>query len=488
MADEGGMGAASSNTDAKLVVACGVGVAMRSYQFWLLTNGILPNAAAVYAPASDVQAAMGVLVGAFALLAALRAPRLLRPRPLLVGAVVCCALGMAALAIAPSSSVGVTAGLVFRLVGFSLGAYTLGIALSRIGNMRAVAVGTSIAVVTATCAASFVPAPGFRASVVLDAVLTFCTLALTWRAARPILARVAGGPEGTLWALASPRSFLLPNHQLFVLILIFSIAVGFGSSLRSVAFTPVTSRLGIVALALVVAWFLLAPAVHGRGREDALFMASALLVVSGFLAAPLEELGTGTANALLYAGRLSFGILSWTTLAALCARSPDGSVMMLACGELASGAGAFAGSELGKLCNALLVEHPQAAALMTSIAVLALFAYALAGLRGFSFAETILGVEPAGPLPSPEASPVPSRDELIDVACDRLAAERGLTNREREVFGMLARGHNGYHVRDELGLSYNTVKTHVKRIYQKLGVHSQQELIDLVELGMEMEG
>jgi len=30
-------------------------------------------------------------------------------------------------------------------------------------------------------------------------------------------------------------------------------------------------------------------------------------------------------------------------------------------------------------------------------------------------------------------------------------------------------------------LSRNTVKTHVQNIYAKLGVHSQQELIDLVE-------
>ena len=47
--------------------------------------------------------------------------------------------------------------------------------------------------------------------------------------------------------------------------------------------------------------------------------------------------------------------------------------------------------------------------------------------------------------------------------------------------GMLARGRNAYHIQDELTLSYNTVKTHVKRIYRKLDVHSQQELIDLVE-------
>ena len=36
-------------------------------------------------------------------------------------------------------------------------------------------------------------------------------------------------------------------------------------------------------------------------------------------------------------------------------------------------------------------------------------------------------------------------------------------------------------IRDMLVLSRNTVKTHVQNIYAKLGVHSQQELIDLVE-------
>ena len=84
-------------------------------------------------------------------------------------------------------------------------------------------------------------------------------------------------------------------------------------------------------------------------------------------------------------------------------------------------------------------------------------------------------------MPMPVSKVQPDRGALIESACDALAGECGLTEREREVFGMLARGHNGYHIRDELTLSYNTVKTHVKRIYRKLDVHSQQELIDLVE-------
>lgn len=33
---------------------------------------------------------------------------------------------------------------------------------------------------------------------------------------------------------------------------------------------------------------------------------------------------------------------------------------------------------------------------------------------------------------------------------------------------------------EELTVSPDTVKTHVRAVYRKLGVHSQQELIDLV--------
>ncbi len=464
-----------------LAVACGVALALRTYQSWLLNNGLFPTVGAVFTPVSEVQTAAGLCIELLVLLAAMRAPRLLRPRPLLAGSLVCCVLGVVVLCLFASvSPIGATVGLVLRMAGSLLGVYLLGVALSRVGDARLMAVSASCAVLAATCVARFVPAPAFQASVAIDAALTLVSFALTWRAAELAIARIAEGPEVEVWALANPRSFLPSNHQVFVLMLIFSVAVGFGSTLRIADFVPRTSGLSIVALACVLVWFLVAPAGRKHGREDSLFVASALLVAAGFLAAPLEGLGMGTANALLYAGRLAFSVLSWTALAALCARNPAGSVMVLTCGELANGVGVFIGFELGYLCNMLLVAHPEVAAAVTSAAVLALFAYALTGLRGFSFAETIRGVEPAAPLPSPEPA-VPSREQSLDASCDRLSAERGLTEREREVLGMLARGHNGYRIRDELTLSYNTVKTHVKRIYRKLDVHSQQELIDLVD-------
>ncbi len=52
-----------------------------------------------------------------------------------------------------------------------------------------------------------------------------------------------------------------------------------------------------------------------------------------------------------------------------------------------------------------------------------------------------------------------------------LAAQ--LTRREREVLGLLVRGAGGLEIAEELGISRNTVRTHVQSILTKLQVHSR---------------
>ena len=79
------------------------------------------------------------------------------------------------------------------------------------------------------------------------------------------------------------------------------------------------------------------------------------------------------------------------------------------------------------------------------------------------------------------ADPHPVSDSTTDVRCRMLAESRGLSGREAEILGYLARGRSQPYIRDELVLSKNTVATHVKHIYQKLDVHSRQELLDLFE-------
>lgn len=60
-----------------------------------------------------------------------------------------------------------------------------------------------------------------------------------------------------------------------------------------------------------------------------------------------------------------------------------------------------------------------------------------------------------------------------------LAREGRLTPREEEVLSYLLAGYNRPYIRDHLHISLNTVGTHVKSIFVKLNVHSQQELLDL---------
>lgn len=62
-----------------------------------------------------------------------------------------------------------------------------------------------------------------------------------------------------------------------------------------------------------------------------------------------------------------------------------------------------------------------------------------------------------------------------------LAQNRGLTAREEEVFLLLAKGYKAQNISDKLTISYNTTRAHIRNIYQKCDVHSQQEFIEFIE-------
>lgn len=71
--------------------------------------------------------------------------------------------------------------------------------------------------------------------------------------------------------------------------------------------------------------------------------------------------------------------------------------------------------------------------------------------------------------------------DTYERSCRVVGMNAGLTPREAAVLPYLARGRDKQFISEALGISKGTVKTHVKHIYQKTGVHTQQELIDIVE-------
>lgn len=81
------------------------------------------------------------------------------------------------------------------------------------------------------------------------------------------------------------------------------------------------------------------------------------------------------------------------------------------------------------------------------------------------------------------AKPGDEGHEGVDLtaATTRLANQASLSPREAEVFALLARGRTRSYIGNELTIGEETVTSHVKSIYRKMGLHSQQDAIDLLD-------
>jgi DNA-binding NarL/FixJ family response regulator len=104
-----------------------------------------------------------------------------------------------------------------------------------------------------------------------------------------------------------------------------------------------------------------------------------------------------------------------------------------------------------------------------------------------AFLDTIRGLHAGGSPISPSIARI-----LLNRARPALArggarsgGEIELAERESQVLTLVAKGFNFNEIARMLGVSVNTVKTHVYRIYQKLSVHSRGEAVyEATKLGL----
>ena len=74
-------------------------------------------------------------------------------------------------------------------------------------------------------------------------------------------------------------------------------------------------------------------------------------------------------------------------------------------------------------------------------------------------------------------------DEFMSLTKEHLksfACQYSLTAREEQITMLLICGQSGTAIQQLLHIAPNTLKSHLKSIYQKCAVHSKQSLIDLV--------
>ena len=76
---------------------------------------------------------------------------------------------------------------------------------------------------------------------------------------------------------------------------------------------------------------------------------------------------------------------------------------------------------------------------------------------------------------------------LFRRAIEAVSAAHALSPRETDVLRCLAMGYDSTATAKELNVSWNTARTHTRNVYAKLGVHSRQEVIDLVDEAVQAE-
>jgi DNA-binding CsgD family transcriptional regulator len=61
-----------------------------------------------------------------------------------------------------------------------------------------------------------------------------------------------------------------------------------------------------------------------------------------------------------------------------------------------------------------------------------------------------------------------------------LRSARGLTVREAQVALEIAQGRTDQEIAESIGVAFSTVRTHIRRVYEKLGVHNRTSLAHLI--------
>lgn len=226
----------------------------------------------------------------------------------------------------------------------------------------------------------------------------------------------------------------------------------------------VASALAIAILLLPV---LLLKKPFNIGR---LYVIALPLSAAGFLLLPIIwNAAGGIVNAFAQLGSMVAGIILWCLLAEAARDTRLPSVLLFSGALLCTNAAQLAGGMIGYL-NAESFKQGDLA--LTATALVAMYLILMVALllfrdKGFEEYES-------NQLTTDEIeAPLMQR-------CEEVASAHQLTPRESEILVLLAQGYTLAVASEKLFVSENTVKSHVKSIYQKLGIHTRSELIDMV--------
>jgi DNA-binding CsgD family transcriptional regulator len=284
------------------------------------------------------------------------------------------------------------------------------------------------------------------------------------------------------YAFVSPESLPRPNWQRVsfpwkpaALMAVYGFAYGLQEA-HLYAFTGPHSSIGaIIAASVVFFGMLLLPK---RFSMAVTYRIALPVLVCGFLLIPSFSPDNEFANTCVAMSFTSFSILIMLILSSISYRFGIGAVWLFG---IERGFRAFfmflgrhASEQADQLVAAGLLNPLIITAVVVVLVVLAtmilLSERELSSKWGISFRQGAM-----------EQEQDVMRQHLLADVCTRLATEHNLSSRESEVLLLLARQRELTDIETELFIAKGTVKAHVQHIYQKLNIHSRQELYELLE-------
>ena len=195
-----------------------------------------------------------------------------------------------------------------------------------------------------------------------------------------------------------------------------------------------------------------------------LFLALGALLLPTPLLYPISAVAPYALNSAAFQ---CYGILAWVLICGACHQYPATSVRVFQFVRAGWTFGPLIGMLIGRfVVNCTPFELAQVFPCAVLGAALVMMAAMAFTEHDLAFAVNLL--------------PTDRKRRFID-KCLAVAARCGLSERETEIMTLFAKGRNLAYIQDQLCLSKSTVSTHRQHIYQKLGVHSSQEMIDLIQ-------
>jgi DNA-binding CsgD family transcriptional regulator len=442
--------------------------------YWLLNYSLFPIYDGLFIWTREVSALVGGLTLAAVAFAAAWNPALLRtPTP--VGAVLMLSLVADLILISGlyfSLAPLLVVGTILNTVANGLISILCGMACLRL-KRRSVALAITAAFTVAYAMRWLFLQPPVDVAVIAYLLSPIFALLLVGNEAKTVVPRILAASPPLHAAVTKPSTFVGLSSQIFICIALFRVAYGFMLTFGEQQRIPLLSDWAVICFVVLL---LVGIIKRGPLQPDRLFPGASLLVIAGFLALPINVFdGSTVANTLLTAGVGLFEVFILYVLVTIGQRNKANAIVVLAWGYSLNSLGTLVGANIGRLTNWLDGNDPGMITVVSGLAVLLFVSYLLIYFRGFSFDNTIEAIRPDDQLV------VGDDTASLGAACAVLSSRHNLTARESEVLLLLARGRSSKVIQEELHISYNTAKAHVKHIYTKLDIHSQQELIDLAD-------